>query len=206
MHASRAGTGWEPLFWQVFARSANPIALVDEDRRYVEVNDSWLKLTASSREALIGHSVVDGIRPSEREQSASEWERFLRAGGEYSGTRALVRDDGSEVDIEFAARLATVENRRLAVSVALADGGESHVRAAEHPGAQVLTNREREVVTFIALGRDSGQIAQELHISVETVRTHVRNAMSKLGAHTRAQLVAIVLGTGDAIHSGCLDE
>jgi PAS domain S-box-containing protein len=167
VHASRAGTGWEPLFWQVFERSANPIALVDEDRRHVEVNDSWLKLTGRSREALIGRSVVDGIRPSEREQSARAWEQLLQA-GEYSGARALLRDDGSEVDMEFASRLTTVEDRRLAVCVALADGGDSHVGTGEHPAAEVLSNREREVVTFIALGRDSGQIAQELHVSVET--------------------------------------
>ena len=116
-----------------------------------------------------------------------------------------MRGDGSEVDIEFAARLASVENRRLAIYVALADAGLNHGPIAERPRARALTNREREVVTFIALGRDTGQIAQELFISVETVRTHVRNAMAKLGAHTRAQLVAIVLGSEDAIHKDCLD-
>ena len=56
------------------------------------------------------------------------------------------------------------------------------------------------MVTLIALGHETAQIAQELHISVETVRTHVRNAMSKLGAHTRAQLVAVVLTTEQAVH------
>jgi DNA-binding CsgD family transcriptional regulator len=65
---------------------------------------------------------------------------------------------------------------------------------------QPLTKREREVVTLIALGRDTGQIARELHIASETVRTHVRNAMSKLKARTRAQLVAIALCTDATIH------
>jgi DNA-binding CsgD family transcriptional regulator len=35
-----------------------------------------------------------------------------------------------------------------------------------------------------------------LHISPDTVRTHVRNAMTKMGARSRAQLVAKVLGDG----------
>jgi DNA-binding NarL/FixJ family response regulator len=54
-------------------------------------------------------------------------------------------------------------------------------------------------VTLIAMGRETSQIAQELHVSPETVRTHVRNAMAKLGAHTRAQLVATALCTDSAI-------
>jgi DNA-binding NarL/FixJ family response regulator len=58
----------------------------------------------------------------------------------------------------------------------------------------VLTAREREVVTLIALGEDTAGIARELHVSPETVKTHVRNAMAKLGVHTRAQLVAVSLG------------
>lgn len=61
-----------------------------------------------------------------------------------------------------------------------------------------LTKRERELVTLIALGRSTEEIAEELCISGATVRTHVRNAMSKLGAHTRAQLVALVLSNEQA--------
>jgi DNA-binding CsgD family transcriptional regulator len=50
------------------------------------------------------------------------------------------------------------------------------------------------------MGLETNEIAQELHVSPETVRTHVRNAMAKLGAHTRAQLVAIALCTDRTIH------
>jgi len=41
-------------------------------------------------------------------------------------------------------------------------------------------------------------IAEELGIAHETVRTHVRNAQDKVGARSRAQLVAIALGNGHA--------
>jgi PAS domain S-box-containing protein len=205
VHATRAGTGWERLFRLVFDQSSNPIALVDDHRRFVDINDPWLELVARSREEVVGHSTVDGIQPSERARAASEWQRFLQS-GEYSGSRSLLRGDGSEVDIQFAARLASVENRRLAIYVALADAERKNGPIAERPRARALSQREREVVTFIALGRDTNQIAEELYISVETVRTHVRNAMAKLGAHTRAQLVAIVLGSEDAIHKDCLDD
>jgi DNA-binding CsgD family transcriptional regulator len=61
-----------------------------------------------------------------------------------------------------------------------------------------LTPREREVVRRVALGRSTPQIAADLSLSPATVRSHVRNAMVKAGAHTRAQLVALLLGEGIA--------
>jgi DNA-binding CsgD family transcriptional regulator len=52
-------------------------------------------------------------------------------------------------------------------------------------------------VHLLTLGLTSGEIAERLSISVTTVRTHVRNAMAKTGAKTRAQLVATALAGGE---------
>ncbi len=73
-------------------------------------------------------------------------------------------------------------------------------------GELTLTHREREVVTLIALGHETAEIGRELHISPETVRTHVRNAMSKLGARTRAQLVAVFICRVHAVEVPRLEE
>jgi DNA-binding CsgD family transcriptional regulator len=73
-------------------------------------------------------------------------------------------------------------------------------------GELTLTHREREVVTLIALGHETAEIGRELHISPETVRTHVRNAMSKLGARTRAQLVAVFICRVHAVEVPSLEE
>ena len=64
------------------------------------------------------------------------------------------------------------------------------------PEPRPLTPREREVVQLVALGSTGPEIADELGIAHETVRTHVRNAMDKLGARSRAHLVAKALGEG----------
>ncbi len=205
MHAPGSeAAGWERLFWLVFERTSNPILLLDDQRRIVEVNGAAIALFGGEREQLVGTSIVDSIRPAERERAAREWEAFLQS-GEYTGTRALMRADSSEVQIDFAARLAVVGGRRLAVYVAAGDDS-SYSPSPALAGEMPLTEREREVVTLIALGHETAQIAAELHISPETVRTHVRNAMARLGAHTRAQLVAIVLCTDHAVHSGCVPE
>jgi PAS domain S-box-containing protein len=192
-----AESGLEGLLWFVFRRSANAMVLADEDRRFVEANDAALELLGRKREELIGTPVADTIAPSERERSAREWQAFVRS-GEHAGTRKLVRADGSEVQIEVAARFLQVGGRRLAVSVTLATSDLPVVPQPARPRHGALTNREREVVTLIALGHETSQIADGLLVSPETVRTHVRNAMSKLGARTRAQLVAIALSTGEA--------
>ena len=63
-----------------------------------------------------------------------------------------------------------------------------------------LTARELEVVQRIAHGDTGPEIADELHIAHDTVRTHVRNAMAKVGARSRAHLVARSLGDGLVPH------
>jgi DNA-binding NarL/FixJ family response regulator len=61
---------------------------------------------------------------------------------------------------------------------------------------EVLTDREREVVTLVALGLSNQDIATRLYLSPLTVKTHVNRAMSKLDVRDRAQLVVIAYQTG----------
>jgi RNA polymerase sigma factor (sigma-70 family) len=60
----------------------------------------------------------------------------------------------------------------------------------------VLTEREREVLTLVAAGRTNDEIAAELVVSPATAKTHVSRAMSKLDARDRAQLVVLAYETG----------
>jgi DNA-binding CsgD family transcriptional regulator len=56
-----------------------------------------------------------------------------------------------------------------------------------------LTAREREILGLLATGLRGAEIAEQLVLSPETVRTHVRNAMAKLGASTRSQAVVLAM-------------
>jgi PAS domain S-box-containing protein len=197
--------GWERLFWLVFTRTSNAVFLLDKQRRIVEVNDATVSLFGRDRASLIGASIDALIDPEGRPAAASEWQEFLKS-GENSGRRTLIRADGSQVQIEFAARLECIAGRRLAAFVAMVEPEPSPMPAAEGAGELPLTSREREVITLIALGQETAQIAEKLHISPDTVRTHVRNAMSKLGARTRAQLVALVLCSEHAVHAPSLQD
>lgn len=66
-------------------------------------------------------------------------------------------------------------------------------------GVALLSPREREVLDGLARGLSGERLAEELEISPETVRTHVRNAMEKLEAHTRAHAVVIALRQGEIL-------
>jgi DNA-binding CsgD family transcriptional regulator len=59
-----------------------------------------------------------------------------------------------------------------------------------------VTPRELEVLALIADGHSTREIAQMLWITDETVRTHVRRLLNRLGARTRAHAVAIAYREG----------
>ncbi|QNI59001.1 two-component system response regulator RR class II (RRII)-CheY-LuxR [Synechococcus sp. BIOS-U3-1] len=64
------------------------------------------------------------------------------------------------------------------------------------PLVEPLSDREIEVVSLIALGLSNQAVADQLLISIETVKTHVVNATGKLGAQGRTQLVVKAIAYG----------
>ncbi|WP_162834825.1 response regulator transcription factor, partial [Amycolatopsis circi] len=66
------------------------------------------------------------------------------------------------------------------------------VRAQVNP----LTDRERDVLERVALGRTNRQVGEELYISEKTVSVHLSRVMAKLGASRRAEAVAIAYDRG----------
>ena len=64
------------------------------------------------------------------------------------------------------------------------------------PGLDELTEREREVLLLVAQGLSNPELAQRLHISVPTAKTHVSRILAKLDARDRTQLVVIAYESG----------
>ena len=71
-------------------------------------------------------------------------------------------------------------------------------RSATPPAEPVtpLTEREAEVVVTVARGRTNAEIADELHVSLSTVKTHLASLMAKLGARNRVEIAMWAYETG----------
>jgi DNA-binding NarL/FixJ family response regulator len=70
------------------------------------------------------------------------------------------------------------------------------VQMSSYLGSEMLTEREIEVLQKIPTGMRNRDIADQLFISEETVKVHVRHILEKLGASDRTQAVTIALRRG----------
>jgi DNA-binding NarL/FixJ family response regulator len=71
-------------------------------------------------------------------------------------------------------------------------GQVTHVEEEEErPPHPHLTPQQSEILRLLERGRSTAAIAEELHLSTETVRNHIRAVLRALGAHSRLEAVAL---------------
>jgi len=192
--------GWSGLFATAFKRSRNAMMLTDDRRVIVDANPAALRLLGRDRDAVAGQPMWAFVGGGPL-MSHEEWESALSA-GRFSGEAEIVAADGSRVGVQWAATAETVTGRRLVLVVAMSTSrwGPRFRRGSEaEAGASGLTARQREIVHLVSLGASGPEIAEQLDISHDTVRTHIRNASTKLGARSRAHLVAKALAHGHVL-------
>jgi len=90
-----------------------------------------------------------------------------------------------------------VTRRLIAEFTSRPDPGPASAAAMRAVAALAeVTDREREVLTLIGLGLSNTEIAERLHVSMSTAKTHVGRLLMKLGARDRAQLVIAAYDAG----------
>lgn len=109
--------------------------------------------------------------------------RALKAGAAGYVLKSMVRR-------ELAEAIRSVHSGRKSIPAEVA------VKIVEHQSDEALTEREIEVLRQIAAGNANKMIAGNLSISEQTVKAHVRNVLSKLGAIDRTHAVTIGLKRG----------
>jgi len=117
-----------------------------------------------------------------------------------TGASGFVLKDADPDEMVRAVRVVAAGGSLLSPSVTKrvidAFAGPATAAPVPHPQLDQLTEREREIVAWVATGRSNDEIAAELVVSPATVRTHVSRAMVKLGARDRAQLVVFAVQSG----------
>jgi DNA-binding NarL/FixJ family response regulator len=115
------------------------------------------------------------------------------------GASGFLVKDAEPSELIRAVRTAAEGDSLLSPSVTrtlIAEYAAHAKPASLAPSLDVLTEREREVVTHVAAGLSNDEIAARLVISPTTAKTHVSRAMTKLAARDRAQLVVYAYETG----------
>ncbi|HET6975312.1 MAG TPA: response regulator transcription factor [Pyrinomonadaceae bacterium] len=98
--------------------------------------------------------------------------------------------------------LKNMVRKELIDTIRTVHGGKKRIPAeiaveiAEHHSDDALTDREIEVLRAVADGNANKTVAQLLHVSEETVKAHMKNILSKLGANDRTHAVTIAVKRG----------
>jgi len=130
------------------------------------------------------------------EQAREARESFIR---KVMGTEratdtsvVVVGTDGERVQVEISS-VPIHEGSRIVGVFGIVSHREPAAAPSPHPH---LTPRQNQVLHLLAHGRSTSQIAAELHLSVETVRNHIRLMLRALGAHSRIEALAVAHRTG----------
>ena len=145
------------------------VAVVDPGRGDGEVARLVTLLEEPSGAAVVVFTADGGAR--------------LLADALRAGVKGYVRKDSPPEDLLRAIRAA--RNGEFYVDPALSSA------IVLDEGERTLTSRQREILQMLADGRQTDAVAKELGLSTETVRTHTKRILAKLGADTRTQAVAI---------------
>ena len=109
--------------------------------------------------------------------------QMLKAGAQGYLLKSMLRK-------QLVETIRTVHNGRRSIPPQIA------VELAEHHADDALTEREIEILRQVAAGNANKMIAHNFSISEQTVKAHMRNILSKLGANDRTHAVTIALRRG----------
>jgi DNA-binding CsgD family transcriptional regulator len=173
-------------------RTDSAVVLVDDHRRVVDASPAAARLTGLRREQLVGRT-LDALGAAEaRRHMPSLWWALMK-GGSLAG-RLPLRIDDEEVPVEFTLVAHIEPGRHLATWTPVASSPR-HGAGNVH-GRRALSARELEVLTLVARGFTSSEIARQLQLAEATVESHVRRSVAALGAANRTHAIALVVGRG----------
>jgi PAS domain S-box-containing protein len=134
-----------------------------------------------------GRHFTSVVSPEDRPRARELFARkVLGTDSATETTGVLVARDGTRHAMEVSSVPLMSGERVVGVFGLLVEDPDEDV-GAPHPH---LTPRQAEVLRLLEQGRSTKQIAQELHLSTETVRNHVRHLFRALGVNSRLEAVA----------------
>ena len=162
-----------------------PAYLIDKHGIIRWLNPAARKLVGDVR----GRQLTSVVAPEETHRAKRIFTRNLLGPPSGSDNKAVVIDaDGERLSVEVSAVPLRSGGHVIGVFGQVTDVDEDDPPPPPHPH---LTPRQAEVLSLLEHGRSTEQIARELHLSIETVRNHIRRLLRALDAHSRIEAVAI---------------
>jgi PAS domain S-box-containing protein len=137
----------------------------------------------------VGRQMTSVLSPEERRRGREIFARNLLGPPEGSDNQFVgLGPDGERFRAEVSAVPLSRDNHVIGVFGQAKEVEEDDAPPPPHPS---LTPRQGEVLGLLERGRSTEQIAADLHLSVETVRNHIRAILRSLGVHSRLEAVAV---------------
>lgn len=148
------------------------------------VNPAAVELVGDVR----GKQFTSVVAPEETSRARDEFAKKVHGTVKTTDTEVLVLgSDGERVLVE----LNSVRLLRGGTVIGVFGQVKAEVMTAGGTAHHALTPRQAEVLRLLEHGRSTDQIAEELHLSRETVRNHIRHLLQALGVHSRLEAVAL---------------
>jgi PAS domain S-box-containing protein len=154
----------------------------------------WLNAAAKSAVGdLRGRQFTSAVAPEDTRRARELFARKVIGAAEVTAAGVVILGaDGDRVPVEISSvPLYRGEHVVGVFGQVAATVEEPHAHPELH-----LTPRQAEVLALLERGRSTRQIADELHVSIDTVRNHIRRLMNAVGAHSRLEAVAIANSAG----------
>ena len=162
-----------------------PAYVIDRHGIIRWLNPAARKLVGDVR----GRQLTSVVAPEETRRAKEIFTRNLFGPSTGSDNKGVVIGaDGQRVSVEVSAVPLRSGGRVIGVFGQVMDVQKYDPSSPSHPS---LTPRQTEVLRLLEHGRSTEQIARELHLSIETVRNHVRHLLRALNVHSRLEAVAI---------------
>lgn len=160
---------------------------------YVVDRHGIIRYLNPAARALVGDAVgrqyTSVLSPEEIRRAREIFARNISGAVERSDHEVVVVGvDGERVTIDLSAVPIRDGGQVIAMFGQLVDVEFDRPPPTAHPH---LTPRQTEVLRLLEDGRSTGQIAEELQLSVETVRNHIRHILRALGVNSRLEAVAL---------------
>lgn len=134
-----------------------------------------------------GRQITSIVAPEETRRAREAYAKHIIGHEDIEASAVLIGKDGGRVSVEVSAVTLYDGHRVVGVFGQVTEVEEE----AERPLHPHLTPRQAEVLRLLEHGRSTQQIANDLHLSLETVRNHIRGILRALDVHSRLEAVAV---------------